>query len=101
MFKSILKRVRQFFKAFNANLTLDDSKYVAAHLSKIEQKLFFAMDIVDQCHCINTAYTIERFAIDDKQDIDRNFLIRCALLHDIGRVKGDMKITNKIFECRW
>ena len=81
----------------NAKLTSDDNKYISTHLSTQEQKFFFAMDVVDQYHSIHVAYTIERFAIEDKKGIDREFLIRCALLHDIGRVKGDMTVWGKVF----
>ena len=93
----ILKRVRQFFRAIGAQLTVEDGRYISTHLNAAEQKLFFAMDEIDQCHAIRTAYAIERFAIQDKQDIDREFLIRCALLHDVGRMKGDMNIFGKVF----
>ncbi len=97
MINSIFKRVKQFYRAISAKLTVDDDKYISTHLSPQEQKLFFAMSIVDQYHSLNVAYTLERFAIEDKQGIDREFLIRCALLHDIGRVKGDMSTLGKIF----
>ena len=68
-----------------------------SHLNREEQKLFFAMSVADQYHCIRTAYTIERLIIQDKKNIDRELLIRCALLHDIGRRKGDMTTAKKIF----
>ena len=93
----MLKRIIQFFRAINAKLTGDDNRYILTHLSPQEQKLFFAMDIVDQYHSLRVAYTIERIAIEDKKNIDREFLIRCALLHDIGRIKGDMTIWGKVF----
>ena len=97
MLNSIFKRVKQFYRAITANLSADDNKYVLTHLTPQEQKLFFAMDVVDQYHAIHVAYTIERIAIADKQGVDHEFLIRCALLHDIGRVKGDMSILGKVF----
>ena len=90
------KRVRQFFQALGANVTLEDGRYISTHLTEPEQKLFFAMDVADQCHSIRTAYAIERFAIEDKAGVDREFLIRCALLQDVGRVKGDMSIFGKV-----
>ena len=93
----IFKRIKQFFRALTAKVTPDDGKYLAAHLNAEEQRLFFAMSTADQYHSLRTAYTIERLVIQDKQGIDREFLIRCALLHDIGRVKGDMGIFGKIF----
>ncbi len=94
---SVIKRIKQFFRAISAKLTIDDKKYISTHLSPKEQKLFFAMDVVDQYHSIRVAYTIERFVIEDSQGIDKEFLIRCALLHDIGRVKGDMSTFGKVF----
>ena len=93
----IFKRIRQFFRAMTAKITPEDGKYLAAHLNAEEQKLFFAMSTADQYHSLRTAYTIERLVIEDKHGIDREFLIRCALLHDVGRVKGDMGIFGKIF----
>ena len=93
----IFRRVKQFFRALTARVTPDDGKYLAAHLNAEEQKLFFAMSKADQYHSLRTAYTIERLVIEDKQGIDREFLIRCALLHDVGRVKGDIGIFGKIF----
>ena len=94
---SIIKRAKQFFRAISAKLTADDNNYISSHLSPKEQKLFFAMDIVDQYHCLRVAYTLERFVIEDSHGVDRDFLIRCALLHDIGRVKGDMSLFGKVF----
>lgn len=93
----IIKRSKQFFKALFAEVTAEDGKYISAHLNSAEQKLFFAMSIADQCHSLHTAYTIERLIIEDKKGVDREFLIRCALLHDIGRVKGDLNIFGKVF----
>ena len=94
---SIIKRAKQFFRAISAKLTADDNNYISSHLSPKEQKLFFAMDVVDQYHALRVAYTIERFVIEDTQGVDRDFLIRCALLHDIGRIKGDMSLFGKVF----
>ena len=94
---SIFKRVKQFYRAISAKLSADDNKYISTHLSPSEQKLFFAMDVVDQYHSLHVAYTLERFVIEDTHGVDREFLIRCALLHDIGRVKGDMSTLGKVF----
>ena len=93
----IIKRSKQFFRALFAKITLEDEQYISRHLNVEEQKLFFAMSTIDQFHSLNVAYTIEKFIIDDKKNIDREFLIRCALLHDVGRVKGDLNIFQKVF----
>ena len=97
MINSIFKRVKQFCRAITAKLSADDNRYISSHLSPQEQKLFFAMDVVDQYHALHVAYTVERIAIEGKKGIDHELLIRCALLHDIGRVKGDMSLFGKVF----
>ena len=93
----IIRKAQQFFRALSAKVSAEDRNYIAKHLSTAEQKLFFAMSIADQSHSLRVAYTIERLVIEDKKDVDRNFLIRCALLHDIGRVNGDLSVMAKVF----
>ncbi|MBR1806440.1 MAG: HD domain-containing protein [Selenomonadaceae bacterium] len=94
---SVFGRIWQFVRALTARVTVDDGKYIAAHLSPDEQKIFFAMSVADQCHSLRTAYTIERLVIEDKRGVDREFLIRCALLHDTGRRAGDLTVKGKVF----
>lgn len=94
---SVLRRIWQFVRAVTARITVEDGKYISAHLSAEEQKIFFAMSVADQAHSLRTAYTIERLIIEDKRGVDREFLIRCALLHDTGRRDGDLTIKGKIF----
>lgn len=94
---SCIKRIFQFVRAVTARVTIDDGKYISAHLNAEEQKIFFAMSVADQVHSLRTAYTIERFVIEDKRGVNREFLIRCALLHDVGRKAGDLTIMGKVF----
>ena len=94
---SVFTRLLQFVRAVTARVTVEDGKYIAAHLSAEEQKIFFAMSVADQVHSLRTAYTVERLIIEDKRGVDREFLIRCALLHDTGRKAGDLTIPGKIF----
>ena len=94
---SVFKRILQFFRAVTARVSVDDGKYISTHLNAEEQKIFFAMSVADQVHSLRTAYTIERLVIEDKRGVDREFLIRCALLHDVGRRAGDLTIKGKIF----
>ena len=94
---SCFGRILQFVRAVTARVSVDDGKYISAHLNAEEQKLFFAMSVADQVHSLRTAYTIERFVIEDKRGVDREFLIRCALLHDVGRRDGDLTILGKVF----
>lgn len=94
---SVFRRVLQFFRAVTARVSVDDGQYISTHLNAEEQKIFFAMSVADQVHSLRTAYTIERLIIEDKRGVDREFLIRCALLHDTGRRAGDLTIKGKIF----
>ena len=94
---SVFGRVKQFIRAVTARVTVDDGKYISAHLNTEEQKLFFAMSVADQAHCLRTAYRVERLVIEDQRGVNREFLIRCALLHDVGRLAGDLTILGKIF----
>ena len=94
---SCIGRILQFVRAVTARVSIDDGKYISAHLNAEEQKIFFAMSVADQVHSLRTAYTIERLVIEDKRGIDREFLIRCALLHDVGRRNGDLTVMGKIF----
>ena len=94
---SVFTRLLQFVRAVTARVTVEDGKYIAAHPSAEEQKIFFAMSVADQVHSLRTAYTVERLIIEDKRGVDREFLIRCALLHDTGRKAGDLTIPGKIF----
>ena len=94
---SVIKRVLQFVRAVTARVSVEDGKYISTHLNADEQKIFFAMSVADQVHSLRTAYTVERLIIEDKRGVDREFLIRCALLHDTGRRAGDLTIKGKIF----
>ena len=94
---SVFKRIMQFVRAVTARVTVEDGKYISARLNAEEQKIFFAMSVADQAHCLRTAYKVERLVIEDKHGVDKEFLIRCALLHDTGRRAGDLTIRGKIF----
>lgn len=52
-----------------------------------EQELFFRLQISEQKHCINVAYAIRDKEITPKKE----YLIKLALLHDIGKIK--LKLT--------
>lgn len=93
----IFKRVRQFYRALIADITVDDEKYLMQHLNAEEQKLFMQMGLIDQFHSLKVAYTIERLIIQGKVGIDREFLIRCALLHDIGKINFQATVWDKVF----
>ena len=93
----ILKRVRQFYRALTAEISFEDEKYLMTHLNQKEIDLFYKMGLIDQFHSLQVAYTIERLIIEDKQGINKEFLIRCALLHDIGKINVKTSVWDKVF----
>ena len=93
----MIMRIRQFFRAVRAHLTEKDGRYLSEHLSAEEQELFFAMHRADQYHALHVAYTAERLTEEQSIPVDQELLIRAALLHDVGRVKGDLDIWGKVF----
>lgn len=91
----MIQRVKQVVAAFAATIAYGDRQFVSSHLSEREEALFWAMNLPDQRHALNVAYT----AIDltgDVPHINKELLIRCALLHDVGRKKGDVSTGDKI-----
>ena len=55
------------------------------------------MTLSDQYHAFRVAKTSEQLAAAADSTVNNHLLIRCALLHDIGRQKGDMGIAGKVF----
>ena len=92
-----MNRVGQFFRAMGARLTEEDLCYIRKHLPPEGQTLFFRMNLADQYHALRVAHTAEALADQRAERPDREFLIRCALLHDVGRTREDMGVFGKVF----
>ena len=93
---SVFGRLKQFLSAVCADLTAEDCSFVENFLpDKGARKLFFSMSVIDMNHAVKTARTAKLLA--EGVDVNKKLLIRAALLHDIGRVKGDMGLCGKIF----
>lgn len=91
----MLNRVKQVLSAITAKITVNDRKFVAENLNQEEQKLFWGMNLPDQRHALNVAYTALNLAQNDS-NINLGILKKCALLHDVGKVKGDVSTMDKI-----
>ena len=93
----MIKRIRQFWRAIKAKLTVEDKVFIDKYLNDEEQKLFFAMRVYDQRHVLNVAYTAQKI-IEQKQyeNVDCNLLIRACLLHDVGRTAKDICLMDKV-----
>ena len=92
---SLFQRVKQFLAALTARVTANDRQLVSQALSLEESQLFWAMNLPDQRHTLNVAYTAMKLA-RKWPTIDRQLLLRCALLHDVGKIKGDLSTYDKI-----
>ena len=90
----MIQRVKQFCRAVTAKVDSADRRYVERYLPPEAAKLFYAMSTVDQRHALNVAHSLERLL--DGTDTERDFMLRVALLHDVGRVRGDMGIIGKV-----
>lgn len=89
------KRVKQFISALTAKITESDRQFVELNLENNEAVFFWQMNLPDQRHALNVAYTALELAAD-KEGVDQKLLLKCALLHDVGKVKGDVSTADKI-----
>lgn len=92
-----MNRVGQLFRALSARFSEKDTSYIERHLPAAGKALFYDMHPADRYHALQVAYTAERLAEREEGSVDREFLIRCALLHDVGRRKDDLGILGKVF----
>lgn len=95
-----MQRVRQFFQAIFTRFDEADRRYVAWWLPEAElQQLFYGMALPDQVHALRTAYTAEKLleevTVEEKKCVARRLLLRCALLHDVGRARGTLGTLGK------
>ncbi len=97
---STLGRVRQFVRAMTAHIIEEDRAYVASVLPQNALPLFYAMHRADQRHALNVARTamelVDALELQERMQVDRALLERSALLHDVGRRKGDLDILGKV-----
>lgn len=91
----MLKRVKQVLSAITAKIKEEDRQFIDFNLTKREQKLFWAMYLPDQRHALNVCYTALILA-KDNPGADLQKLVKCCLLHDVGKVYGDIGTIDKI-----
>jgi len=91
----MFNRVRQVMGALTARIMPEDKVFVSHYLNRAEQKLFWGMNLPDQRHVLNVAQTALRLA-QQQSRIEINLLVKCALLHDVGKIKGDVSTMDKI-----
>lgn len=89
-------RIKQFWAAITARVTAEEAEWVDRNLSKQEAELFWRMNLPDRQHAIRVARTALTLAENVGSDIDRSLLLRAGLLHDVGKVKGDVSTMDKV-----
>ena len=92
----MFNRIYQVWAALRAKVSEADEQFVGQYLNYNEQKAFWGMGIPDQYHSLRVARDALSFS-EKVAGIDRGLLVRCALLHDVGRRKGDVSTFDKIF----
>lgn len=88
-------RIKQVLAALTATISPEDRAFVEIYLNSNAQTLFWAMNVADQRHVLNVAYTALQLA-EGQPTINTVLLIKCALLHDVGKIKGDVSTFDKI-----
>lgn len=91
----MFNRIKQVIAAVTAKITVEDEAFVADNLDAAGQNLFWGMNLPDQRHALNVAYTALKLA-GHVDGIDRGMLVKSALLHDVGKIKGDVSTVDKI-----
>jgi putative nucleotidyltransferase with HDIG domain len=91
----VFKRTKQVWAALIAHLTPVDEIYIAEHLNSREQQLFWQMALVDQFHALRVAKTAVALA-ERHPEVRRDLLRKAALLHDVGKMRGDISTLDKI-----
>lgn len=91
----MLNRINQVISALTAKITRQDECFVAEQLNVREQKLFWQMNLPDQRHALNVTHTALKLA-QTKAGINLTLLTKVSLLHDVGKVRGDVSTFDKI-----
>lgn len=77
---SVFYRVRQFVAALRAEVSTAEYELVARTLAPGELRLFEAMPLYDQRHCLDVYWTLWHSGQRD------DLLLRAALFHDCGKL---------------
>lgn len=95
----MIQRCRQFFHALFAKPQAEEITWARSLLSSQEMALFLAMNSIDQCHALRVAHTAAQKAEALPETLlptQKKFLLRLALLHDVGRKRGDLGLWGKV-----
>ncbi len=90
MIRQAFYRAWQFFQALSARLSEEDLRVLEENLTPEELAVFARMPLPDQRHSLDVYYTLLR------QGKDHPDLLKAALLHDIGKGEGDIRLWHRV-----
>jgi putative nucleotidyltransferase with HDIG domain len=87
----MLYRVRQFLKGITPHTPIEREQFLKMYLTPQESILFYRLPRHERSHAMDTAWTINNIG----GYIDKEVLIKAAMLHDIGKIQGKSGIIKK------
>jgi len=90
---AFLYRVKQFFWSLDTRIGKEDMEYVERNLEEKEYELFSRLSKQEQKHSIKVARDVE--AECSREGTCAGEMIKVALLHDIGKLKGRLNSIDK------
>jgi putative nucleotidyltransferase with HDIG domain len=88
-----LYRVKQFFWSLTAKIDDKDNRFIDKYLNSYEKQLFRSLAIYEQKHCIKVAKDVLKEC--ESRNIKNEFLVKAALLHDIGKIYKKLNLAEK------
>lgn len=79
-----LYRIKQFYWSITSKIDSNDMKIIDEYLNKEEKTFFYKLSTYEQKHSVNVAR--DMIDVCKKNNIKENYLIKAALLHDIGKI---------------
>ena len=76
-----------------AKINDKDIDFLTTHLKTYELQLFNKLPTYEQKHCINVAREVEATCSLNK--MQALFMVKVALLHDIGKINSSMNLIDK------
>ena len=96
-----VSRVKQFYIGFTATfkrISQDDIIFIKSYLNNKEYNLFNKYYDYDKKHSIRVAKSVYKLCDERNiKDNDKDFLIKTALLHDIGKIHKRITIIDRVF----
>ncbi len=83
-------RVRQFARALGASIGPHNSGTVSEYLEAPQLELFHRMSGMDRHHCLAVFHTLQESGKTERP------LLQAALLHDVGKTMGPVRIWHRV-----